>query len=247
MISSSACFEAVLDGAMAMPFDPVGSAGWRDRLLRPGQRSGAVPVEGLELLQVDSLDVAADAALAEGQRHPRFESLDHAGLHLRVLVEVVVQAAGVGIHQGLQPLRALLILRLHVVRVDEELHAQVPVHLALALGLRQAPHGVQVVRLDAVEIVLGLRVHHAEDGVGIGLSVDVGNAPVVPDDGDVLGLSLPGGDVLLRGRVGSGTYRRSPARSTRCWLRRRGGDQAYSCVDSATENSSWHSTLIEMT
>ena len=30
---------------------------------------------------------------------------------------------------------------------------------------------VDVVRLDAVEVVLGLRVHQAEDGVGVGLAV----------------------------------------------------------------------------
>ena len=183
---------------MAAPFDPVGSAG---SSAFQGRRLvfGALPVEGLELIHVHPLDVSADAPLGEGECHPGLESLDHPGLHLGVLIKVVVQAVGVSVHQGLQPLRAFLVLRLHVVRVDEELHAQVPVHRALALGLRQAPHGVDVVRLHPVEVVLRLGVHQAEDGVGIRFSVDVWNAPIVSDDGDVLGLSLPGGDLFVHG------------------------------------------------
>ena len=40
----------------------------------------------LELLQVHLLDVAADRALAERQRHPGLELRDHPRLHLGVLV-----------------------------------------------------------------------------------------------------------------------------------------------------------------
>ena len=57
---------------------------------------------------------------------------------------------------------------------------------------------VEIVRLDAIEVVLGLRVDHAEDRVRVGLAVDVRDAPVVAHDRDVLRLALPRGE--LRGR-----------------------------------------------
>src|SRR2546429_692959 len=54
---------------------------------------------------------------------------------------------------------------------------------------------VQVVRLDAVEVVLGLGVLHPEHRVGVSLPIDVRDAPIVADDGDVARLALPAGDV----------------------------------------------------
>src|SRR5204863_6127826 len=75
----------------------------------------------------------------------------------------------------------------------------------LTLGFRQPPHRVQVVGLDPIEVVLGLRVDQAEHRVSIGLAVDVGDAPIVPEDGDALRLSLPTGDVL---RAGAGRRRK---------------------------------------
>ena len=165
-------------------------------------RGGRLSVEGLELVQVHALDVAADAPFAEGQRHPRLEVRDDPRLHLRMRGEVEVQSVGPRVHQRLQPRRALLVLRLHVGGVDEDLHPQILVDRRLPFRFREAPHRVQVVRLDAVEVVFGLRVDHAEHGVGVGLAGDVRDAPVVADDGDVLRLFLParrvGTGVLLR-------------------------------------------------
>ena len=63
---------------------------------------------------------------------------------------------------------------------------------------------VDVVRLDAIEVVLGLRVHEPEDGVSVGLPVDVRDAPVVASDRDVLRLLLPSGLVGIRGALGGG-------------------------------------------
>ena len=63
--------------------------------------------------------------------------------------------------------------------IDEQLHAQVAVDFALALGLGKPALRVDEVRLDAVEIVFRLRVDHAEDGVSVGLAVHVRNAPIV--------------------------------------------------------------------
>ena len=115
-----------------------------------------------------------------------------------MFVQVVVEAVGVRVHQGFQPRRALLVLRLHVDWVDEKLHSKVAVHLCLAFGLREASHRVQIIRFDPVEVVLSLGVHHAEHRVGVALSVDVWDAPVVADDRDVLRSLLPGRDRPVR-------------------------------------------------
>ncbi len=105
--------------------------------------------------------------------------------HLGMLVEVEVQPVGERVHELLQPGRAGRVLRLQHGGVDEELHPQILIDSGLAFRLRQAPHRVDVVRLDAIEIVLGLGVLHAEDRVGVGFSVDVRDAPIVADDGDI--------------------------------------------------------------
>ncbi len=114
-------------------------------------------------------------------------------------VQVVVQPVGPRVHERLQPVRARRVLGPHLVRVDEELHPEISVDRLLPLGLGQATHGVEEVRLDPVEVVLGLGVHEPEDGVGVRIGVDVGDAPVVADDGDPLGLFLPRGRLGVRG------------------------------------------------
>ncbi len=157
----------------------------------------SLPVERLELIEVHALDVAADAPFGERQRHPRLEPLDDPRRQRRVGVEKVIQAAGPGVHQLFQPVGARLVLRSHIVGIDEQLHSQVPVHLGLAFGFCQAAHGVEIVRLDAIEVVFGLDVGHAEDSIGIGPSVNMRDAPGVADDRDVAGLSLPAGNVLV--------------------------------------------------
>src|ERR1035437_10704908 len=78
--------------------------------------------------------------------------LDDSRLHLRVLGEIVVQAVGEGGHERLQPRRTGGELAPQRGGGDEQLHAQVLGDLALALGLRQTPTGVEVVCFDALEI-----------------------------------------------------------------------------------------------
>ncbi len=158
-------------------------------------------IERLELGQRHPLDVTADAALAEAERHPWFELLNRSRLRLGMGVKVVVQAVGPGVHQLLQPVGAGLVLRLQIVRVDEQLHAEVAPDLGLAFRLGQSAHAVHEVRFDAIEVVFGLRVDHAEHRVRVGLAVDVWHTPVVTDDGDALGALLPGGHLRIhRGR-----------------------------------------------
>jgi len=78
-------------------------------------------------------------------------------------------------------------------RVDEELHAKVLIDAGFTFGFGESARGVDVVDLDAIEVVFGLGVLHAEDGVGVGLAVNVGDAPVVAGDGDVCSFLFPAG------------------------------------------------------
>ena len=176
--------DAVRTGRLNQWFDTAGAclAVAHDGSLRGRRRT----VERFELRQVDALDVAADAALAEAERHPRLELRDHARLHVRVRRQVIVEAVSPRVHQRLQPLRALVVFRLQIGGIDEELHAQVAPDLLLALSLGEPALRVDEVGLDAVEIVFRLRVHQAEHHVGVGLAVDVRHAPVVTDDRDAL-------------------------------------------------------------
>ena len=123
-----------------------------------------------------------------------------------MLVQVVVQPVRPCVHERLEPGRARRVSPLHLGGVDEEAGAQVAVDRAFALGLRQAADRGQVVRLDAVEVVLGLRVDDAEYGIGVGAAVHVGDAPVVAGDRHGLRLLLPACKVGLRaagrGRTG---------------------------------------------
>ena len=159
-------------------------------------------IKRFELAEVDLLDVAADAALAEAERHPRFELRNHARLHLGVRGQVEVQAVGPAVHQRLEPGFGLRVVGLELHGINEQLHAQVAIDRALALRLGEAALRVDEVGLDAVEVVFSLRVHQPEHDIGVGLGVDVGHAPVVADDGDAIGALLPGGNFRADGRGG---------------------------------------------
>ncbi len=156
-----------------------------------GFGAARLAVERLELVEIDLLDVAANAAFGEAQRHPRFEMRNDPRLHGGMRGEVVVEAVRERVHQLLQRGRARRVLLLEYVGIDVELHPQVLVDSAFAFGLGQPAHRVDVVGLDAVEIVFGLRVLRAEHRVRVGLAVDVRDAPVVPHDRHVLRLLLP--------------------------------------------------------
>ena len=157
-----------------------------------------------ELAEVHPFDVAADAALGEAQRHPGFEVRDHLGLHARMGVQVVVEAVGEPVHECPEPRRAGRVLGLQRVGVDEQPLPQIAPDLRLPVGLRVPPERVQIVGLHPVEVVLGLRVLHAEHGLGIGVAVNVGNAPIVAGDRHRRRLPLPAGDLLLVLGAGNG-------------------------------------------
>ncbi len=130
--------------------------------------------------------------------------LDDSGLHFRMPRKIEVQTIGPCVHQSLQPRRARIVLRLQSIGIDEDLHAQIAPHrtLALALCLGQSSHSVNVVCFDTIEIVFGLGIDHAEHGIGIRLTRDVRDAPIVADDADAPGLLLPALELLRLGTCG---------------------------------------------
>ena len=75
--------------------------------------------------------------------------------------------------------------------IDEQSCAQVAVEGGFTLGLRQPTEAHEVVALDSIEIVLRLRIDHAEHRVSVGFAVDMCDAPIVADDVDLLRMLLP--------------------------------------------------------
>ena len=162
---------------MAMPFEPCRSI--------QGDSAAAIGllrIKGLSCFEVDSLDVAADAAFGEAQRHPRLEARDRARLHIRMGREEIVQPIRPGVHQPLHLSGAAGVIGLQLIVADVEPSAQILPDCLLALRFGRAAQGGQVIRLDAREVVLGLRVDHAEHRVGVGLAVDVRDSPIVAGD-----------------------------------------------------------------
>ena len=197
--------RVVVHGVRRRDGDAVGAgrragSGRRRGLVR--RRGGGQSIEAGQLRERDALDVAADAALAEGERHPGLEPPDHPGRHLAMHQEVVVQAVGPAVHQRPQPGRASGVAGAEVGGVDVEPGPQVLCECRAAFGLGEAAEGGQVVGLDPVEVVLGLGIGHAEHSVGVGAAVDVGDAPVVARDGDPGGDPAEPGPIRCRGRRG---------------------------------------------
>ena len=38
--------------------------------------------------------------------------------------------------------------------------------------------------LDTIKVILGLRVNRAEHGIGVSVSINMGDAPIIANDGD---------------------------------------------------------------
>src|SRR6185369_17119797 len=149
------------------------------------------PVECLEIPKTYTLDIATDAALGEAQRHPRLKALNDARLHIRMLIEVVIKSVSECNHELLQPRWTAVVFPLQVRGIDKYLHSQILVHLGLTLGLSEPTHRVDVIRFDAIEVVLRLGVFRSEHSIGIGLTVNVRDTPVIANDVYIAGLALP--------------------------------------------------------
>ena len=177
-----------------------------------GEGDGPLAIERLQPRERRALDVAADAALAERQRHPRLEAGQHLWLHRRMIGEVAVQPIRPRVHQRPQPGRAARVIRLQHDGIDEQPLAQVLPHRRLALRLGTAAKCGQVVDLDPVEVVLSLGIDHPEHRVGIAAAMDMRDAPVVAGHRDARRLRRPAGAVGRRRRCRQGEQHRQPCR-----------------------------------
>jgi len=125
--------------------------------------------------------------------------------------EEIVETVGPRIHQVFQPRRGAAVHRFQLHLVDEQTLAQVRPQRGFSFRLRQPAERREVVRLDAIEIVFGLRIGHAEHGIRVALAVHVRDAPVVADDRHRGGLLLPAhrvGGFRSREDGGTGKNRR---------------------------------------
>src|SRR5215471_16951136 len=108
-----------------------------------------------------------------------------------MLGKVEVNAVSPGDHEALEPLGAGGVLTLEVVRIEKEALPQILPEGGFTFSFGRAAERGEVVGLDTIEVILALRVDHAEDGVCIRLAVNVRDAPVVAGDGHAGELSLP--------------------------------------------------------
>ena len=166
----------------------------RPRRLAPDQaplhrrhRQRAMFVKRLELGRRHTLDIAADAALGKGERHPRLEMSQNLGMNRGVIGQIRVQPRRPGPHQRLHARRAGAEELLQMRRIDEQPLAQILPQRAFALGLGQPAQIDQIIALDPRKIVLGLRIDHAVHRIGIGMPVNMRDAPFVARDGDAVG------------------------------------------------------------
>ena len=156
-----------------------------------GRKHRLSRVEAFQLFQVDPLDVAADAAFGEAERHPRLEPGQHPRLHLRVRGEEVIEAVRPGIHQPAHWRGAAHIVGLQLIVADIEPRSKVLPNGLFAVRLGGAAEIGQIIGFDPWEVVFRLSIDHPEHGLGIGPAMNVGDAPIVADDGDARCLGAP--------------------------------------------------------
>src|ERR1035438_5805522 len=113
-------------------------------------------VKLLQIAEADAFDVAADAAFGEGQCHPRFKMMNDLGRNGGMFRQEVIQSVRPSHHQCLEPSRAAAIILLQTAGIDEQSLTKIAVNGRLALGLCQQPQAVEVVALDAAEVILSL-------------------------------------------------------------------------------------------
>lgn len=96
--------------------------------------------------------------------------------------EKVIQSISPGIHQPSHCNGASLVIGLELALADVEPGAKIVPDRFLAVGLGRTAKVCEIIRLDAREIVFGLSIDHSKDGVGVGLSVDMSDAPGIARD-----------------------------------------------------------------
>ena len=106
-------------------------------------------------------------------------------------VEVKIDGIGLGIEQFFEPNGCFFVVGNGVRSVNNHPNQQVIVEFRFAFYLRFSTQFFDVIHLHPLKIVFALGVKKPKNGIGIGLAVDVRNAPIVSNDGDVFGLFFP--------------------------------------------------------
>ena len=65
--------------------------------------------------------------------------------------------------------------------------------------MHRAAERADVIALDPIEVILALGVDEPEHRIGIGMAMNMRNAPVITGDRDGLGFGLPARRVIDRG------------------------------------------------
>jgi len=100
---------------------------------------------------------------------------------------IMIKARGVGFDEGAGGGFELVILGIDDLRDAEELDGIIDGGGVFAIDCGEATRGGEQGLLDGEEVVFGVGVGEAVGGVGIGMAEDVGDAPGVAEDGDVVG------------------------------------------------------------
>jgi hypothetical protein len=117
-------------------------------------------------------------------------------MNIGVPQQIEIQPVGPGGHEFLQPRWRRSVELLQLRGLHEEPLTQIGINGCLTFGLGQAAQRHEVVAFDACEVVFGLRVRSAKDDVGVGGTVNVGDAPIVAHDGHGRTLAPPAGSLV---------------------------------------------------
>jgi hypothetical protein len=92
----------------------------------------------------------------EAQCHPRLEARMTRWMHVRMRRQVVIEAVGHAVVSACSQSGLCAYICCSVTGSDEQFHPQVLPDRTFAFGFREPSHRIDVIRLDAVEVVLGL-------------------------------------------------------------------------------------------
>ena len=163
-------------------------------------------VAEVEITNFPGPDVAgadsADAAVRPQEGIPRLEMIQQSRFHIRMSVQIVVDPVGVGVHQSLKPRGTVLEILFCIIGINHQPVIEVAGKGGFTFEFRDSPQLFDVIHFNAAEVVFALGIHQSEHCVGISLAVNMRNPPGVTDNGDLGGLALPSGHILLTSGLG---------------------------------------------
>lgn len=113
---------------------------------------------------------------------PWLKSCDQSRFRLGMLLEIVIQAGGEGVAQRAKARRAALVILLGTFLAFVGAHQEIARDSTQPVDFGRSPDDPNEIRFQLPEIVLGLRVHQAEDHTGVRLRIDMGNTIMIAID-----------------------------------------------------------------